>query len=299
MSLFAPVSDNKQSELNRILLENNCTTKFRRKHLMTVNLRARTGNRLFQLAALIATAASLCYTPVVHLENVTHLEEMFDLFNVKRIELNTSSFQAVSEPAAAIYDVNLTSRIDPAYNWTLLGFRQSFRYFDKYKDLIRSSFRIKEKIRRDVQNYISSFFKGQITVGIHVRRGDYVSENARKFGFSVSNVDYVSRAIVYIRQRFGKARYAFIVVSDGIKWCKKNIKGNDIHFSPFHEVGKDLYLLTQCQHNIVTSGTFGWMGAWLNESGVVVYDKSYPPPNTTFGRMLIKDDFYPKHWIGL
>ena len=84
-----------------------------------------------------------------------------------------------------------------------------------------------------------------------------------------------------------------------MRWCKENIKGDDIHYSPVPDSGRCLYLLTQCKHNIVTAGTFGWMGAWLNESGVVVYDRSYPPENTTIGKIVNKDDFYPHHWIGL
>ena len=292
-------SANKESGLARALLENNCTTEFTRKHVMTVAFDGRTGNILFEMATLIATATRLCYTPAIHRKELPHFDNIFDLFNVKRIDLDKSLFQEVSEPAAGIFDVNLTSRIDPAYNWTLLGFRQSFKYFDNHENLIRSSFKIKEKFRNDVLRYFSSSHKAHVTVGLHVRRGDFVRESSRKLGFSLSTSGYISRAIAYMRNIVGKSRYVFIVVSDDISWCKNNIKGEDIYYSPFSDVGRCLYLLTQCQHNIVTSGSFGWMGAWLNESGVVVYDKSYPPPNTTFGNYVIKEDYYPHHWIGL
>ena len=297
--IFSPKPRFKDAGLLRILLENNCTDNFTRKHLMTMSLDGRTGNRLFELAMLIATAASLCYTPVIDIKEVEHFEDTFDIFNVKRIELDAISFRELSEPAAGIYDVNLTSRINPAYNWTLLGYRQSFKYFDNYGKLIRSSFRIKKKFRNHVLRYLTSSYNAQETVGLHVRRGDFVKEDSRKFGFSVSTIGYINRAIAYMRNRLSKSRCAFIVVSDDINWCKANINGDDIYYSPFDEAGRDLYLLTQCKHNIVTSGSFGWMGAWLNESGIVVYDKSYPPPDTPFGKMVIKDDYYPKHWIGL
>ena len=290
--LLSPESDYNESG-------HKCTNEFTRKHLMTMRFEGRTGNKLFELAALIATSTILCYTPVVHEKHVVYLEDMFDLFNVKRIELNTSSFREISEPAPGVYDVNLTSRIDTAYNWTLLGYRQSFKYFYKHENLIRSSIKIKTEIRNDVLRHLSSSFKTQTTVGLHVRRGDFLREDHQRVGFSVSNLDFISHAIAYVRNRICKSSCAFIVVSDDLKWCKDNIKHDNIHYSPFHDAGRDLYLLTQCNHNIVTSGSFGWMSAWLNESGVVVYDRSYPPSNTSFGNSVNKDDYYPHHWIGL
>ena len=218
--IFSPKSRYKDSRLPKILRENNCTDNFTRKHLMTMNLDGRTGNRLFELATLIATAASLCYTPVIDIKEVECFEDLFDIFNVKRLELDKSSFRELSEPAAGTYDVNLTSRIDPAYNWTLLGYRQSFKYFDKYGELIRSSFRIKKKFRTHVLRYLGSSYNAQETVGLHVRRGDFVTEDSRKFGFSVSTLKYINRAITYMRNRQKKLDVLLLLlvtISSGVK----------------------------------------------------------------------------------
>ena len=276
---------------------NNCTDEFRRKHFLASIFCDRTGNRFFQLAALLATAQRVCYTPVLHRKDLEHLQNIFDIKNTKLVTFSVSLFRNIREPAAGMYDVNLTSRINPNYNWTLLGYRQSFKYFEGYATLVRSSLRIKDGIKRNVLQYLSSFSMNLQKVGLHVRRGDFL--NRQREGFTVSALDYINRAIAIMNNRLGKERKIIFVASDDIKWCKENIKGADIRYPSFNDVGKDLYLLTQCDHHIITSGTFGWTGAWLNETGIVVYDKSYPKPNTTVGRMFKLDDYYPSRWIGL
>lgn len=35
-------------------------------------------------------------------------------------------------------------------------------------------------------------------------------------------------------------------------------------FSPFTDPVDDMALMIQCDHVIVTSGSFGWWGAWLS-----------------------------------
>ena len=283
------------------LIVNICTKEFKDAHFMTwapVSL-SKTGNRLFQLATLIATAKTVCYTPVVHHQEIKYIDEIFELQNVKRIDLDMIYFRSLREDGAGIYDVNLTSKIDSAYNWTLTGFRQSFKYFEKFSEFIRSSFKIKEKIREDVLRYMCLFEKDQVKVGLHVRRGNIARPENQGMGYKLSDLDYINRSIAYVKTRIGQSAKAFIVVSDDIKWCKQNIKGPEIHYSPFHDPGRDLYLLTQCDHNIFTSGTFGWMGAWLNETGLVVYDKSHPRYNSKLWYMTVKDDYYPSRWTGM
>jgi galactoside 2-L-fucosyltransferase 1/2 len=47
---------------------------------------------------------------------------------------------------------------------------------------------------------------------------------------------------------------------------------------------------------IVTSGTFGWWGAWLS-GGTTVYFKGYPRPESWLASQVSKNDYYPKGWI--
>ena len=65
----------------------------------------------------------------------------------------------------------------------------------------------------------------------------------------------------------------FIVCSDKIDWYKQNetylqkgmlnsVAEYDVHFSKGKSAEWDISLLAQCNHSIVTVGTYGWWGAW-------------------------------------
>ncbi len=86
----------------------------------------------------------------------------------------------------------------------------------------------------------------------------------------------------------------FMVFSDDIEWCKKNIKHLecDICFSDFgfNQI-QDLMLMTQCNSNIIANSSFSWWGAWLNQNSkkVVIAPKKW----------LVNDqnvDVVPNNW---
>ena len=59
----------------------------------------------------------------------------------------------------------------------------------------------------------------------------------------------------------------FVVVSDDIEWAKENIIGEDIFYSDDDHseeaVGTDLAIMANCNHTIMTYGTFGMWGAFF------------------------------------
>jgi hypothetical protein len=84
------------------------------------------------------------------------------------------------------------------------------------------------------------------------------------------------------------------VVSDDIEWCKDNIKSDNITFTPFKDEISDLYLMTQCEHKIMSNSSFSWWGVWLSKkSGVVV------SPNKWFNYNGPQDfnDIYLDSWV--
>jgi len=61
---------------------------------------------------------------------------------------------------------------------------------------------------------------------------------------------------------------------------------------------QDLAILSQCNHTIMTVGTYGWWAGYL-AGGITVYYKNFPAEGSSFYRIFSKDDFFPPHWIGL
>ncbi len=59
----------------------------------------------------------------------------------------------------------------------------------------------------------------------------------------------------------------FYVFSNDIIWCREHLCAPSIQFVDWN-TGKDsifdMWLMTQCQHNIIANSSFSWWGAWLN-----------------------------------
>ncbi|ESO06555.1 hypothetical protein HELRODRAFT_138004, partial [Helobdella robusta] len=62
--------------------------------------------------------------------------------------------------------------------------------------------------------------------------------------------------------------------------------------------GHDLAILVMCHHNIISTGTFGWWGAWLNR-GMTIFYQDWPKPNSTLASLFVKDEFFLPYWIGM
>ena len=92
-----------------------------------------------------------------------------------------------------------------------------------------------------------------------------------------------------------KPGIALFVFSDDIEWCKENIsfpyktifvKGDE------EKVELDMWLMSFCDHNIISNSSFSWWGAWLNENA----EKYVIAPSQWF-RKNIQHDIIPASWI--
>lgn len=179
-------------------------------------------------------------------------------------------------------------------NTYLDGFWQSELYFKFYEEEIRSDLEFNAEIKnknKDLANKINSLN----SVSLHVRRGDYVSLASANQFHGLCSLDYYNEAVKTIADKAGAIE--LFVFSDDQTWCKQNLKFNfPIHFVETNDAYSDMYLMTQCKHNIIANSSFSWWGAWLNanENKVVVAPKKWfnePSIDTT--------DVIPIEWLQL
>ncbi|MCR5503133.1 MAG: alpha-1,2-fucosyltransferase [Lachnospiraceae bacterium] len=122
------------------------------------------------------------------------------------------------------------------------------------------------------------------SVGIHVRRSD--SRFNEELYENICTPEYYTGAIRYILERVQDAE--FYVFSNEPKWIKGWLKGIILglidekmsredavaYRKRFHLVQAndeftsylDLFLLSQCRHNILSNSSFSWWGTWLNKN---------------------------------
>lgn len=163
-------------------------------------------------------------------------------------------------------------------NLNIIGYFQTERYFEDYKDDIRNFFTPKQKF---------PFQKG--IASIHVRRTDYLQFPNHH---PVSSMSYFESAM----ERTGVDK--FLVFSDDIAWCKQNFTGNQFEFSEGQHEVTDMALQAKCEHNIICNSTFSWWSAWLNKNP----NKIVVAPKKWFGPALAchnTKDLYPDNWIVL
>lgn len=145
-------------------------------------------------------------------------------------------------------------------NIYLQGNFQSIRYFEPQLAELRNMIVPKYKQVTEVQRYLEET-KNTQSVGIHVRRGDYV-----QIGCTMVP-EYYQKAIRMMREKIWDAE--FFVISDDIEYCRGVLGGEtNIHFVSVNTEYKDLdefFILKSCKHQIISNSTFSWWAAVLND----------------------------------
>ena len=150
-------------------------------------------------------------------------------------------------------------------NVTFDGYWQNSKYVDYVLDEITSLFKFNQSTTLDsAGSYINP---DHTTVGIHVRRGDYVSNRVISSIHNVCNKEYFYEALDLIKKRTGDDIKVF-VFSDDINWCMKelNFSNTVVYLSQLFELKdwEEMALLSQCNHQIISNSTFSWWAAKLN-----------------------------------
>lgn len=171
------------------------------------------------------------------------------------------------------------------------GYWQSEKYFQDVSTTIHKELTPKPHNLSESSLTMAVEMRSHISVAIHVRRGDYEISVIH----DILPMDYYEQAISYITMRFPSAR--FYVFSDDVNWCKREFTAlfPNVHVVE-HELEKsslrDLWLMSQCQHNIIANSTYSWWGAWLNNNP----HKIIITPNPMFSK-LYAPDLVPDDWI--
>jgi len=144
----------------------------------------------------------------------------------------------------------------------LYGYWQDERYFHDIREDICSIFTFRDI--KENNKSIAKEIQSCESVSIHIRRGDYKS-----FGMPLLGEDYYFRAIETIKKRVDHP--VFYLFSDDMDEAEK-IMNNlaidiiSVNCNNIDESYNDMYLMSQCQHNIIANSTFSWWGAYLNQN---------------------------------
>lgn len=137
------------------------------------------------------------------------------------------------------------------------------------------------------------------TVGVHVRRGDYL-RHAYRDVFPVLSAAWYRQAAELLVARHGALR--FLVVTDEPGWARANLRlpGPVDIASGEHPASpqEDLALLASCSHHIIANSTFSWWGARLAEPSDAGGDVIAPTTWHMNGEPL-ESGYLPASWTTL
>lgn len=275
---------------------------------LDVKFKGGLGNQLFQYA----TARSICLKENIpfllfNIDNYKHesLDRRFSLLNyqvkgkliqnnavakifrtgTKANKLFSSLGLLVTVAENGFRKQNISVGNKPLTS--LIGYWQSDYYF---KD-IRAQL-LKELTPVDIPG-LPEWAALPNTVAVHVRRKDYLVEE--RYGFL--GVNYYEHAIAQMQSILPDAKFIFF--SDDLDWCRNAFKEGGNLF--FDELGwekdyQQLYLMSQCKHQIIANSSFSWWAAWLNnnENKIVIR-----PAKPFRDKSLEHESYYPDNWMSI
>ncbi|CAM2829834.1 alpha-1,2-fucosyltransferase [Rariglobus hedericola] len=251
--------------------------------MIRVLLEGQLGNNLFQIATALALAETHCTRIIIDVSRLPHMHTEFDARRVAALR-----FSFPRRVASVTLDkINLRLRgrhshdlsrhvrhretspeFDPAVltlgrDVILGGFFQDARYFASIAPKITSWFDLSPWLAL-ADPLLRKLVASTNTIGIHVRRGDYLDPD--KACFNVCGIAYYERAILRLRETTPDAR--LIIFSDDLDWCRTHFAKHapliaDHRHEPYGML-VDLALLSSCQHQIIANSSFSWWAAWLN-----------------------------------
>ena len=179
-----------------------------------------------------------------------------------------------------------------ARNQLYRGTWQSEQYFSNAKNIVRKRFSFKHELLSETTKIITQQMLTQETVSIHIRRGDYLSDQYANGFAGVCTMEYYNKAIEIVKSKIAKLQ--FYIFTDDPEWVNENFKlANAVYVQ--HNTGsdswQDMYLMSQCKHNIIANSSFSWWGAWLNANP----EKIVVAPQKWW-RLFDVDDVVPKDW---
>lgn len=180
-----------------------------------------------------------------------------------------------------------------AYNYDPMVFRQrarvvydqcwtSWKYFECVESELLDRLRF-PPITDSLNGKIAASMRGDESVALHVRRGDYL--NSPVLGGMVDR-GYYSKAIELLRSEVENP--VFYVFSDDMEWCRANLLpllGEAPVFVDWNHASLsyiDMQLMTYCRHHIIPNSSFSWWGAYLgkHDRQVVVAPKLWVNPES-------------------
>ena len=198
------------------------------------------------------------------------------------------------EPAGTAFKADFLELGPDQY---LIGYFNSYKYFHPIRDILINEYTPRDDISAPAKEIIKQI-EHTNSVGLHVRRGDYIADPDVYKGIEGIITDqYYRNAVDYITQRVNTPH--FYVFSDDMPWVAKHVQVDGdvtyVDINPPQRGFEDLWLMSRCRHNITAGGSsFSWWAAYLNHNEDKIVVRTEKVSNDTIYNH--PDDYFPPEW---
>ena len=211
------------------------------------------------------------------------IREQSPWFEIRRVFSTKKEFS---------FDKRISSAADNTY---LDGHWTSERYFKDIEEKLRIEFRLRNPLSDQSADLVRVIRNSDNPVSVHVRHGDYISNQKFATIHGTLTKEYYSKAIEAVEKNVKNPRY--FVFSDNIEWARENLPlGETAEFisDPRISDTETIYLMSICSAHIIANSSFSWWGAWLDANP----NKMVAAPKNWFAdKSKDTTDLIPPSWI--
>lgn len=192
-----------------------------------------------------------------------------------------------------------TKMLTPHDNSYIEGYFQTEKYFLEIRETLLNQFTLNKTLSNYSQEIEHAIENANISVSLHIRRGDYLSNPKAMKMHGFCDLDYYIKAINLLENKYDNISY--FIFSDDIEWVRENLKIENSIFVTSAEnrlPHEDIYLMSLCHHNIIANSSFSWWSAWLNKN----INKIVIAPKRWFANEKMQKqskDLIPESWMKL
>jgi len=292
----------------------------------------RIGNHLFMLAAMLFVTEQTNRSILMKAEGWC-LDEVFELNSVLRYRDKHSSIPGSSrvlEPQSRypqslddhLSVVNGASQVQTYEERTiqLCGFYQTSFYAEAIDAKLRRMLQFIPDIKMAAEKHLAAacpkarrWFSTHACIGVHVRRGDFLTETLIDYGLTTLTDTYLRDAMQYFIDRY--QRVQFVIASEDQQWVRTSLRAmfnqsvaldaenslildDDVlvTLSQNQSAAVDFAALTMCDGLVISTGSFGWWAAWLANKTTVYY-ANWPRKNSGLASVTDPATYFPHNWI--
>ena len=211
-------------------------------------------------------------------------------------------WQLAREPGFAFNQDFVAGLLSPSRRRNyVLGYFQSPKYFAGCEEQVRAAVRelLRGMLTEDGRTVADKLAVDPNSVAVHVRRGDYVSNQVASEHHGSLTADYYKTALEAVRDRGGKKVMWF---SDDTDWVRAELaRPEDTIATPSFTAGLttaaggEIALMASCSSRVIANSSFSWWAGWLGRDASPAFPV-IAPARWLAGTAESATDLVPSSW---